>query len=168
LEQTAFCLAAMAHICRGLLAKPCLRGRVTKADTLMLCLRVMTGVIILYDHVDPSGVFRKTSKLDVSNPPSSDFASAERFVSFKLPWRSFIFDLGFNCVSSLHPFCTLSSPPTSGGLPAVCPRCFPPPPPLPQFLKSTLGTLLQACPCAGKGNLWRARPRLYCQRCARI
>uniref|UniRef100_A0A0V0J7Z3 Protein FAM49B n=1 Tax=Schistocephalus solidus TaxID=70667 RepID=A0A0V0J7Z3_SCHSO len=64
---TSECLAAMAHICRGLLSKPCLRGRVTKADTLMLCLRVMTGVIILYDHVDPSGVFRKTSKLDVKS-----------------------------------------------------------------------------------------------------
>ncbi len=63
---TSECLAAMAHICRGLLSKPDLRGRVTRADTLMLCLRVMTGVIILYDHVDPSGVFRKTSKLDVS------------------------------------------------------------------------------------------------------
>ncbi|VDN15675.1 unnamed protein product [Dibothriocephalus latus] len=64
---TSECLAAMAHICRGLLSKPGLRGRVTKADTLMLCLRVMTGVIILYDHVDPSGVFRKTSKLDVKS-----------------------------------------------------------------------------------------------------
>ncbi|VEL35873.1 unnamed protein product [Protopolystoma xenopodis] len=60
-------MAAMAHICRGLLAKPELRSRVTREDTLMLCLRVMTGVIILYDHIDPNGVFRKASKMDVKS-----------------------------------------------------------------------------------------------------
>ncbi|KAL5964609.1 CYFIP-related Rac1 interactor B [Taenia solium] len=64
---TSECLAAMAHICRGLLVKPSLRSRVTRDDTLMLLLRVMTGVIILYDHIDPYGVFRKTSKLDVKS-----------------------------------------------------------------------------------------------------
>ncbi|VDO14196.1 unnamed protein product [Rodentolepis nana] len=66
MDVTSECLAAMAHICRGLLVKPSLRSRVTRDDTLMLLLRVMTGVIILYDHIDPYGVFRKTSKLDVS------------------------------------------------------------------------------------------------------
>lgn len=66
MDVTSECLAAMAHICRGLLVKPSLRSRVTRDDTFMLLLRVMTGVIILYDHIDPYGVFRKTSKLDVS------------------------------------------------------------------------------------------------------
>ncbi|KAM3182667.1 hypothetical protein ACTXT7_011844 [Hymenolepis weldensis] len=64
MDVTSECLAAMAHICRGLLVKPSLRSRVTRDDTLMLLLRVMTGVIILYDHIDPYGVFRKASKLD--------------------------------------------------------------------------------------------------------
>ncbi|KAM7532587.1 hypothetical protein Aperf_G00000131534 [Anoplocephala perfoliata] len=63
MDVTSECLAAMAHICRGLLVKPSLRSRVTRDDTLMLLLRVMTGVIILYDHIDPYGVFRKSSKL---------------------------------------------------------------------------------------------------------
>lgn len=67
MDVTSECLAAMAHICRGLLVKPSLRSRVTRDDTLMLLLRVMTGVIILYDHIDPYGVFRKTSKLDVKS-----------------------------------------------------------------------------------------------------
>jgi len=32
----------------------------------MFCLRVMVGVIILYDHVHPVGAFAKTSPIDVS------------------------------------------------------------------------------------------------------
>lgn len=35
-------------------------------DTVHFCLRVMVGVIILYDHVHPSGAFCKGSKIDVS------------------------------------------------------------------------------------------------------
>lgn len=31
-------------------------------------MRVMVGVIILYDHVHPVGAFAKTSKIDVSAP----------------------------------------------------------------------------------------------------
>jgi len=33
----------------------------------MFCLRVMVGVIILYDHVHPVGAFAKTSPIDVSH-----------------------------------------------------------------------------------------------------
>ena len=32
----------------------------------MFCLRVMVGVIILYDHVHPIGAFVKSSNIDVS------------------------------------------------------------------------------------------------------
>ncbi len=32
----------------------------------MFCLRVMVGVIILYDHVHPIGAFNKASTVDVS------------------------------------------------------------------------------------------------------
>ena len=35
-------------------------------DTRLFCLRVMVGVIILYDHVDPVGAFQKKSAIDVS------------------------------------------------------------------------------------------------------
>lgn len=33
---------------------------------MLFCMRVMVGVIILYDHVHPVGAFAKTSKIDVS------------------------------------------------------------------------------------------------------
>lgn len=42
------------------------RSRFTNTETLLFCMRVMVGVIILYDHVHPVGAFAKTSKIDVS------------------------------------------------------------------------------------------------------
>ena len=35
-------------------------------DTISFCVRVMVGVIILYDHVHNDGAFAKGSKIDVS------------------------------------------------------------------------------------------------------
>lgn len=67
IDVTTECLAAMAHICRGLVANPDLRARINSEDTQMFCLRVMTGVIILYDHVHPVGAFAKNSQIDVSH-----------------------------------------------------------------------------------------------------
>jgi len=60
------CFAAMAHICRDLVDVKEYRGRVND-ETVMFCLRVMTGVIILYDHVHPNGAFSKTSKIDAKS-----------------------------------------------------------------------------------------------------
>ena len=42
------------------------RSRIESKDTRLFCLRVMVGVIILYDHVDPIGAFQKKSAIDVS------------------------------------------------------------------------------------------------------
>lgn len=42
------------------------RSRFTSEDTVSFCLRVMVGVIILYDYVHPVGAFAKSSKIDVS------------------------------------------------------------------------------------------------------
>lgn len=39
--------------------------RFSSEDTLLFCMRVMVGVIILYDHVHPNGAFNKSSKIDV-------------------------------------------------------------------------------------------------------
>lgn len=58
---------------------PCLlscreyRSRFTSDETLMFCMRVMVGVIILYDHVHPVGAFCKTSKIDVRTVTNSAF-----------------------------------------------------------------------------------------------
>jgi len=41
------------------------RSKIANEDTVMFCLRVMVGVIILYDHVHPVGAFAKSSPIDV-------------------------------------------------------------------------------------------------------
>lgn len=40
-------------------------SRFSSEDTVLFCMRVMVGVIILYDHVHPNGAFNKSSKIDV-------------------------------------------------------------------------------------------------------
>jgi CYRIA/CYRIB Rac1 binding domain len=42
------------------------RSKITIEETVMFCLRVMVGVIILYDHVHPVGAFAKSSPIAVS------------------------------------------------------------------------------------------------------
>ena len=40
-------------------------SRFTNEGTVLFVLRVMVGVIILYDHVHPIGAFAKTTQIDV-------------------------------------------------------------------------------------------------------
>ncbi|MEE6484361.1 hypothetical protein FKM82_013849 [Ascaphus truei] len=61
IEDTTDCLSTMACVCRVMLETP----RFTSTETLLFCMRVMVGVIILYDHVHPVGAFAKTSKIDM-------------------------------------------------------------------------------------------------------
>ncbi|KAG9355641.1 hypothetical protein JZ751_000479 [Albula glossodonta] len=65
IEDTTDCLSTMACVCRVMLETPEYRCRFTNTDTMLFCMRVMVGVIILYDHVHPVGAFAKTSKIDV-------------------------------------------------------------------------------------------------------
>ncbi|ELK38142.1 Protein FAM49B [Myotis davidii] len=65
IENTTDCLSTMASVCRVMLETPEYRSRFTNEETVSFCLRVMVGVIILYDHVHPVGAFAKTSKIDV-------------------------------------------------------------------------------------------------------
>lgn len=44
-------------------------SRFSSEDTVLFCMRVMVGVIILYDHVHPNGAFNKSSKIDVGRTP---------------------------------------------------------------------------------------------------
>ncbi|NXS19207.1 FA49A protein, partial [Mystacornis crossleyi] len=62
IENTTDCLSTMASVCKVMLETP---SRFTSEETLMFCMRVMVGVIILYDHVHPVGAFSKTSKIDM-------------------------------------------------------------------------------------------------------
>ncbi|CAJ0931053.1 unnamed protein product [Ranitomeya imitator] len=65
IENTTDCLSTMASVCRVMLETPEYRSRFTNEETVSFCLRVMVGVIILYDHVHPVGAFAKMSKIDV-------------------------------------------------------------------------------------------------------
>uniref|UniRef100_A0A8C9TVF4 Family with sequence similarity 49 member A n=1 Tax=Scleropages formosus TaxID=113540 RepID=A0A8C9TVF4_SCLFO len=65
LENTTDCLSTMASVCKVMLETPEYTSRFSSEDTLLFCMRVMVGVIILYDHVHPDGAFIKTSKIDM-------------------------------------------------------------------------------------------------------
>uniref|UniRef100_A0A3Q1J7J3 CYRIA/CYRIB Rac1 binding domain-containing protein n=1 Tax=Anabas testudineus TaxID=64144 RepID=A0A3Q1J7J3_ANATE len=79
IENTTDCLSTMASVCKVMLDTPEYRSRFTSEETVLFCLRVMVGVIILYDHVHPAGAFVKTSNIDMKGcirvlkeqPPSS-------------------------------------------------------------------------------------------------
>lgn len=51
---------------------------------MLFCMRVMVGVIILYDHVHPVGAFAKTSKIDVSTHKSLVFKTDTHLCDFCL------------------------------------------------------------------------------------
>ncbi|XP_014670173.1 PREDICTED: protein FAM49B-like [Priapulus caudatus] len=65
IENTTDCLSTMAAICRRMIENPEFCARFKNEDTVSFCLRVMVGVIILYDHVHPVGAFSKNSCIDV-------------------------------------------------------------------------------------------------------
>uniref|UniRef100_A0A8C7L017 Family with sequence similarity 49 member Bb n=2 Tax=Oncorhynchus TaxID=8016 RepID=A0A8C7L017_ONCKI len=65
IENTTDCLSTMASVCKVMLETPEYRSRFTSEETVSFCLRVMVGVIILYDYVHPVGAFSKSSKIDM-------------------------------------------------------------------------------------------------------
>lgn len=65
IENTTDCLSTMSAICRRMIENPEFYDRFSNEDTVTFCLRVMVGVIILYDHVHPVGAFAKNSSIDV-------------------------------------------------------------------------------------------------------
>uniref|UniRef100_A0A9J8BJ81 Family with sequence similarity 49 member Ba n=1 Tax=Cyprinus carpio carpio TaxID=630221 RepID=A0A9J8BJ81_CYPCA len=91
-ENTTDCLSTMASVCKVMLETPEYRTRFASDDTVLFCLRVMVGVIILYDYVHPAGAFVKSSKIDMKGcikvlryqPPNSveGLLNALRSVSF--------------------------------------------------------------------------------------
>ena len=65
LENTTETLAKMAAICRVMITTPDYRERFGSEETVMFILRVMVGVLILYDHVHPNGAFFKNSVIEM-------------------------------------------------------------------------------------------------------
>ncbi|KAL1129192.1 hypothetical protein AAG570_013722 [Ranatra chinensis] len=65
IENTTETLATMAKVCLRMLESPALVAQFEHEETQLLVLRVMVGLVILYDHVHPHGAFTKASNLDV-------------------------------------------------------------------------------------------------------
>ncbi|XP_072015944.1 CYFIP-related Rac1 interactor B-like [Amphiura filiformis] len=65
IENTTDVLSTMALICRAMIENSELFSRFQNEDTMLFCLRVMVGLIILYDHVHPMGAFQKNCPIDV-------------------------------------------------------------------------------------------------------
>ncbi|CAH3111144.1 unnamed protein product [Pocillopora meandrina] len=65
IENTTDCLSTLANLCRTMIENPNFSSKVANQETHLFCLRVMVGLIILYDHVHPVGAFAKTSNIDI-------------------------------------------------------------------------------------------------------
>ncbi|XP_070557084.1 CYFIP-related Rac1 interactor B-like [Ptychodera flava] len=65
IENTTDLLSTMAAVCKTMLEHEVHYSRFENEDTVLFCLRVMVGVIILYDHVHPVGAFDKKSSIDI-------------------------------------------------------------------------------------------------------
>ncbi|CAB3992160.1 FAM49B isoform X1, partial [Paramuricea clavata] len=65
IENTTDMLSTLANLCRIMTENPEYTSRFESQETTLFCLRIMVGVIILYDHVHPLGAFVKTSNIDM-------------------------------------------------------------------------------------------------------
>lgn len=64
-ENTTETLGTMAKVCQRMIENPEFLQRFHNEQTCMFVLRVMVGLIILYDHVHPIGAFAKNSHVDI-------------------------------------------------------------------------------------------------------
>lgn len=65
IENTTETLGTMAKVCQRMVENPEFCSRFHKEDTILFVLRVMVGLIILYDHVHPVGAFSRNAHIDV-------------------------------------------------------------------------------------------------------
>ncbi|XP_063885066.1 CYFIP-related Rac1 interactor B-like [Scylla paramamosain] len=65
LANTTETLSTMARVCQRMLENPELIARFRREETHLFILRVMVALIILYDHVHPTGAFARASTIDV-------------------------------------------------------------------------------------------------------
>lgn len=64
-ENTTETLGTMAKVCLRMLENPKLLSQIEREETHLLVLRVMVGLVILYDHVHPVGAFARGAHVDV-------------------------------------------------------------------------------------------------------
>ncbi|XP_063234676.1 CYFIP-related Rac1 interactor B [Bacillus rossius redtenbacheri] len=65
IENTTETLSTMAKVCLRMLESPNLIAQFQREETQLFVLRVMVGLVILYDHVHPHGAFVRASNVDV-------------------------------------------------------------------------------------------------------
>ncbi|KAH9419553.1 Protein fam49b, partial [Dermatophagoides pteronyssinus] len=65
IENITETLGTMAKVCQRMIENQDFCSRFQNEETVYFVLRVMVGVIILYDHVHPIGAFAKTTQIDV-------------------------------------------------------------------------------------------------------
>ncbi|XP_071965378.1 CYFIP-related Rac1 interactor B-like [Antedon mediterranea] len=66
-ENTTDLLHTMAAVCRVMIDNKDYQARFQNDETLLFCLRVMVGSIILFDHVHPVGAFDRRSPIDIKS-----------------------------------------------------------------------------------------------------
>ncbi|XP_011315038.1 protein FAM49B [Fopius arisanus] len=64
-ENITETIGTMAKVCLRMLENPNLLAQFQREETQLFVLRVMVGLVILYDHVHPQGAFVKGSNVDV-------------------------------------------------------------------------------------------------------
>lgn len=65
-------------------------SRFKNPETKLFCVRVMVGVIILYDHVHPVGAFARSSGIDVSTTfPNLCESTGKQFYFCEKKWHKF-------------------------------------------------------------------------------
>ncbi|PIK55821.1 hypothetical protein BSL78_07309 [Apostichopus japonicus] len=67
IENTTDILSTMTAVCRVMLENKEYHTRFQQGDTVLFVLRVMVGLIILYDHVHPVGAFDRRAAIDVKS-----------------------------------------------------------------------------------------------------
>lgn len=65
IENTTETLGTMAKVCQRMIENPEFLQRFKSEETVLFVLRVMVGLIILYDHVHPVGAFARNSHVDI-------------------------------------------------------------------------------------------------------
>jgi len=61
-DNVSLALGTMANVCQSMIEK---KIQFKQVNTVIFCLRAMTGSIILYDHVSPNGAFGKKSCINI-------------------------------------------------------------------------------------------------------
>lgn len=64
-DNTTETIGTMAKVCLRMLEKEKLLSQIEREETQLLVLRVMVGLLILYDYISPNGVFVRSSHVDV-------------------------------------------------------------------------------------------------------